>query len=429
MYAAALPADQTAVDENIGVEFLTTATLQGSVFVDSQRNMAHDNGEHGIAHVEVKLLDQLGNVVASQETDAAGEFLFLRVDPGIYDLEAAPISDYVDGGQRAGTSGGDALFEHAIRGIDLGAGEIAEGYAFTVLSPEFKPSEPLPLPAPILHEVQKPDVPVLPVLGAIVFANVSAASQQAVASIPASTIEIATPVSTAVVLPPSVALPLVAASTLDIPVSGLDAVDTSDEIAVASLEEHGIAARSEQLLARSAVTLSGDFAGDGKQQAVTFDRGKWWIDRDGNGQRSAGDVEVALGPANGLPVVADLDGDGKDELIVVPQGLAKKWQRHVQPQCSASVPVHAFAGDWLGTGRGSIGLATAGAWWLDLNGNRRIDAGDRFGEGTIATHAKPSVADENRDGADELVWDGTSQGDAEISSRNADRAFESLHER
>jgi hypothetical protein len=224
-------------------------------------------------------------------------------------------------------------------------------------------------------------------------------------------------------------LPPVVASTLDIPVSGIDGVETSDEIAVAGVEEHGIAARGEQSSATSATILAGDFYGDSKQQAVMFDRGKWWIDRDGNGQRSAGDLEVALGPANGIPVVADLDGDGKDELIVVPQSLAKKWQRHVQPQCGASAPVHAFAGDWLGTGRESIGLSTAGAWWLDLNGNRRIDAGDRFGEGTIATNAKPTVADENRDGADELAWDSASQGDAEISSRNADRAFESLHER
>lgn len=430
-------------EENAGVELLTTATLQGSVFVDSQRNMVHDRGEQGLAGVEVKLIDQLGNVVARQKTDASGEFSFLGVDPGLYDLEAARIDGYVDGGQRAGSSAGDALFDRAIRGIDLEAGEAAEGYAFTVLSPEIKPGETLPLPKPILHTEEKSDPTTPATLSVIALVSASPVVPQSGNANTAPTIEIETPIYPSVALPPAFDLPVVAGSTLTIPVSGLDAADTIGEVVIARVdefnEEHNIASplssmkamapRGKLLAGDSLVTLCGDFDGDGKKETATYERGRWWIDHDEDGQRSENDLEVAFGPADGLPVVADTNGDGKDELVVVPQGMARKWLRHVQPKRTASQHVHAFAGDWLGTGRESIGLSTAGEWWLDLNGNRQIDQGDRFGEGTIATAAPPTVGDANHDGADELAWDTPAQGDTEMSSRNADRAFESLYER
>jgi hypothetical protein len=427
----------TSVDVDTGVEFITTATLQGSVFVDSQRNMVRDAGEQGIAHVEVKLVDQLGNIIARQETDAEGDFAFQNVDAGIYDLEVAPIRDYADGGQRAGSSGGDALFEQAIRRIELSPGESAEDYAFTVLAPSVKPNEAMPLPKPILHDSEKPVPTPLSVLALVSASPI--VSPVTTSNEIAAAVQVESPVAPLAAATTPIDLPRASGSTLDIPVSGLDAPKAVDAVVVAAVVEQGSAATltNRQLVATSnqplsnvaSITLSGDFDGDGQEEIATFYRGKWWIDRDADGKPSADDLEIALGRADGLPVIADLNGDGKDELVVVPQSMAKRWLSHVRPKCRIESNVHAFAGDWLGTGRESIGLSTSGEWWLDLNGNRRIDAGDRFGEGTIATDAKPSIGDTNQDGVDELAWETPPQNDAEISSRNADRAFESLYER
>ena len=58
----------------------------------------------------------------------------------------------------------------------------------------------------------------------------------------------------------------------------------------------------------------GDFDGDGCNELAGFVDGQWWIDRNGDGVQDERDAWAQLGDCSDLPFVADVDGDGKDEL-------------------------------------------------------------------------------------------------------------------
>jgi protocatechuate 3,4-dioxygenase beta subunit len=112
---------------------------------------------------------------------------------------------------------------------------------------------------------------------------------------------------------------------------------------------------------QNCVPVVGDWNGDGVSNIGFFHDGKWYLDADGDGRWSAGDVEITLGQASDVPVV----------------------------------------GDWNGDGRSKVGVYRNGTWLLDTNGDNAVDARDRvfrLGEpGDV-----PVTGDWNGDGVDEI---------------------------
>jgi serine-aspartate repeat-containing protein C/D/E len=108
------------------------------------------------------------------------------------------------------------------------------------------------------------------------------------------------------------------------------------------------------------IPVSGDFTGDGITNIGVFKDGRWWLDADGNGRWSEGDLEFVYGEKGDIPIV----------------------------------------GDWNGDGIANVGVYRAGLWILDLDGNRVLDATDhvfRFG----TAQDIPVVGDWNGDGIDD----------------------------
>lgn len=78
---------QVVEDVDAGVEDPGTASLGDKVFLDTNGNGIQDNGEDGVADVEVLLLDESGTVIGTTETDALGMYLFDGLDAGTYSVQ------------------------------------------------------------------------------------------------------------------------------------------------------------------------------------------------------------------------------------------------------------------------------------------------------------------------------------------------------
>ena len=175
--------------------------------------------------------------------------------------------------------------------------------------------------------------------------------------------------------------------------------------------------------ARGALPIVGDFSGDGRFEIGVFIDGQWFIDLSGNGVWDEGDLWAQLGDAGDQPVVGDWDGDGKADIgtfgpswpgdaraIAAEPGLPTVANRsrggfkNLPPRPTEAAsgdrqlrrvsdgPLrrdlidHVFAygqpgdravaGDWNGDGVATIGIFRAGTWYLDVNGNGRLDDAD-----------------------------------------------------
>ncbi len=132
------PGDQI-VDINIGwgevgEEYnfgeIQAALITGMVHSSPEEDCWNDEDAAPLAGVRMLLLDDAGRTVAETVTDATGRYAFEQLRPGIYTVEQVQPGTVFDGGQRAGTAGGDASQTNRITSIDLAAGEIAEFYDF-----------------------------------------------------------------------------------------------------------------------------------------------------------------------------------------------------------------------------------------------------------------------------------------------------------
>ena len=84
------------------------ASLAGVVYVDLQRNCRLDAGEPRLPGVTVRLLDREGNVLAHRAHRRAGRYRFEDLRPGEYAVLQEQPAGYFQGGQQAGSHGGDA---------------------------------------------------------------------------------------------------------------------------------------------------------------------------------------------------------------------------------------------------------------------------------------------------------------------------------
>ncbi|MCA9165827.1 MAG: carboxypeptidase regulatory-like domain-containing protein, partial [Planctomycetales bacterium] len=114
---------------------LPPSSLSGYVHTDVDRDCVFDANESPIAGVKIELLDVNGNVVATTTTDAKGFYQFTNLAPGQYAVRETQPDGYFDGGQVAGSKGGDASGSNRITTIPVGAGETLVEYNFCELPP------------------------------------------------------------------------------------------------------------------------------------------------------------------------------------------------------------------------------------------------------------------------------------------------------
>ncbi|MEN6557155.1 MAG: SdrD B-like domain-containing protein [Thermoguttaceae bacterium] len=107
--------------------------------------------------------------------------------------------------------------------------------------------------------------------------------------------------------------------------------------------------------------LTGDWNGDGIYTVGIFRGGQWFLDMDGDGRWSEGDVVVDFGQEGDIPIV----------------------------------------GDWNGDGVSKLGVFRNGKFILDTNNNRQIDATDKVFELGQAGD-RPVVGDWTGDGVDKV---------------------------
>ena len=215
------------------------------------------------------------------------------------------------------------------------------------------------------------------------------------------------------------------------------------------------------------IALAGDFDGDGRDEAVAYSDGSWFVDMNGNGYWDSGDLWIQLGTSLDHPVVGDWDGDGKDDIAI----FGRQWHRDPQRikrdpglpdpdnqrrrsvaasqlvsrgedrgedrerllrrgnrgDLRADAVDHVFqygesvdlpvAGDWNGDGIDQIAVFRSGLWLLDVDGDGRWTRRDEkasFGR----PGDEPVVGDFDGDGIDEI---GVVRGDVWIIDTDGDR--------
>jgi hypothetical protein len=139
--------------------------------------------------------------------------------------------------------------------------------------------------------------------------------------------------------------------------------------------------------------VAGDWNGDGIARIGVFrpSNGKWYLDLNGNGRLDSCGVDGCYGPfgmSGDLPVAGDWNGDGRVQIGVFRPSNGKwyldlngngQWDGCSTDGCygpfgvSGDLPV---TGDWDGDGITQIGVfrPSTGKWYLDLNGNGKLDS-------------------------------------------------------
>lgn len=110
-------------------------SIAGQVYVDADQDCEYDSGEAPIAGVTITLLDDSGRVVRTTHTDATGRYQFIDLTPGKYTVRESQPAGYLQGGQTAGSGGGDTSVPDVISAIQLGAGTALVDYDFCELLP------------------------------------------------------------------------------------------------------------------------------------------------------------------------------------------------------------------------------------------------------------------------------------------------------
>jgi protocatechuate 3,4-dioxygenase beta subunit len=81
------------------------ASVSDRVWFDTNRDGVQDPGEAGVAGVVVRLYDEFGNLVAETVTDANGNYQFVNLPPGTYQLQFSTRSGYTITNPGSGTGG------------------------------------------------------------------------------------------------------------------------------------------------------------------------------------------------------------------------------------------------------------------------------------------------------------------------------------
>ncbi|MFO0922382.1 MAG: SdrD B-like domain-containing protein [Pirellulales bacterium] len=111
------------------------ADIAGWVFVDSNGDCLFQPNEAPIAGVRIDLLDGAGNLLQTTYTLADGSYRFTQLPPGTYAVKEYQPVGYYQGGQKAGSHGGDDSLTDLIRTIPIEAGAHLIDYNFCEKKP------------------------------------------------------------------------------------------------------------------------------------------------------------------------------------------------------------------------------------------------------------------------------------------------------
>jgi len=111
------------------------AEISGFVFIDRDADCVFDPNELPIFGVRVDLLDSSGRLIATTLTDASGAYRFTDLPEGTYTLRETQPLGFFQGGQRAGSAGGDASQDDIISAIPIGFGDRLTQYNFCEIEP------------------------------------------------------------------------------------------------------------------------------------------------------------------------------------------------------------------------------------------------------------------------------------------------------
>ncbi len=123
-----LTSGQVAVDYDFCEK--PPAEIAGIVFVDRNANAIRDLGEPTLSGVRIDLIDSTGRIVATTTTDPDGQYRFANLPAGTYTLRETQPIGYLQGGQTAGTGGGDDSFPDVISSIPISFGDRLTQYNF-----------------------------------------------------------------------------------------------------------------------------------------------------------------------------------------------------------------------------------------------------------------------------------------------------------
>ena len=128
-----LASGEVAVDYNFCER--PGSQILGSVFNDADGNCIFEPGETGIEGVRVELYDDAGKLVASTQTDSGGNYRFTHLPAGSYLVREIQPAGWLQGGQSAGSHGGDDSVADVISRIPVGWGERLTNYDFCEMAP------------------------------------------------------------------------------------------------------------------------------------------------------------------------------------------------------------------------------------------------------------------------------------------------------
>ncbi len=129
-----LPAGSSGVNYDFGE--LLSGSISGRVIADINGNCIIDAaGERPLPGVSIELLNANGSVILRTQTTVDGSYRFDDLPPGVYSVREVQPAGFFDGGQHAGSAGGDPSRTNTIGAISLLPGLELTDYDFCEIPP------------------------------------------------------------------------------------------------------------------------------------------------------------------------------------------------------------------------------------------------------------------------------------------------------
>jgi serine-aspartate repeat-containing protein C/D/E len=129
-----IPSGVSGIDYDFGE--LLPGSISGRVVIDRDGDCVGEaHGATPIPGVKIELIDRFGIVLQTTFTDSQGRYNFGDLTPGEYAVRQTQPEGYFQGGQHAGSGGGDASQQDIISRIMVASGQQLVHYNFCELLP------------------------------------------------------------------------------------------------------------------------------------------------------------------------------------------------------------------------------------------------------------------------------------------------------